>query len=358
VRSGTGDARRRRRARVALCLLLAVVCGGGAASCARAQSTEGERHFQRGRELRQAGDLRGAKGEFEQATRALPESDNAFYLLALTLADLGEWQASAEMYRRAIALNPARAVARHGYGNVLLSLGDHEGNLREQTEAVRLEPSSAAFLIALGDAQEESGDKEGARASFEKAAALDSEPKVRATAHMRLGYLLAAEGATARAVEALRRGVELDPGDEYANRRLKELEASATTPRPTGDRAGGALSRGLVPPADDASAEDILHYLDEYGRAVVADSDSYPVPPRPWQAERIASKLEEARKATDDPGLKGRIDKALRERVPLLKEASRAFWGGGGPEKNEAKPAAGGGAGAGTGPPRPADSKP
>lgn len=349
MRSGT-DERRPCPARVvALCLLLAVLCGV-AASCAKAQTAEGERHFQRGRELRQAGDLRGAKEEFRKAAEALPDSDNAFYLLALTLDDLGEWQESAQVFRKAIALNPTRGVAHHGYGNVLRRLGDAAGNLREQAEAVRLEPANLAFLVALGSAQEESNDADGARASFEKAAGLDGEPKVRATAYMRLGYLLAGQGAREQAVAALRRGVELDPGDVYANSKLKELETGVAPP-----------PRDLRPPGKDASAGEILLYIDQFSRAIAdTASDTYPVPPRPELTERLAERLEEEKRATKDPELKNALDKALRERVPFLREASRAFWGDdGGAKKNEAKPSGRpGGAGGGTGPPPPADPKP
>jgi hypothetical protein len=68
----------------------------------------------------------------------------------------------------------------------------------------------------------------------------------------------------------------------------------------------------------------------------------------------MALKLEEAKKATNDSGLKTEIETALRERMPLLREASNAFWGASGAEKQESKPAPQpGGAGGGTGPPRP-----
>jgi len=216
----------------ALCCCLAAACGGG-------RQEEGTRHFEKGRELRRAGDLAGARTEFERAAELIPDSDNAHYLLGLTLDDLGEQEAAGKALRRALELNPTRAVTHHSYGNVLRRLGDNAGDLREQTEAVRLEPDNVPFLVALGSAQEQAGDQAAAQTSFEHAAALDSAPRVRATAYMRLGYLLAARGEYAKASDALRRGLELDPTDDYARQKLKEVDET---------RAAGGAGAGTGPP--------------------------------------------------------------------------------------------------------------
>jgi tetratricopeptide (TPR) repeat protein len=292
--------------------------------------------------------LSGARREFEQAARLLPDSANVFYMLAITLDELGETEAARPAFEKSLALNPKDAAARSGYGEVLYKLNDKQGALREQLEANRLKPDDARYLIALGHAQENAGEVEAARKSFERAAELDSAPAVKATAYMRLGYLLAGLGETGKAVEALRRGVALDPDDEYANRKLRELEAA--------DRR----SQGVRPPGDDASAEDILRYLERFHRAVIDDGDSYPIPPKPEQIERMALTIENARKATNDADLKKQIETALRERMPFLREASKAFWGASESDKKESKPVlqpggvgTGTGAGGGTGPPRP-----
>ena len=226
----------------AFCCCLAAACGG-----ARAQHEDGVRHFERGRELRRAGDLDGARREFEQAVEIIPDSDNAHYLLGLTLDELGEHVEAVRVLARAVELNPTRAAARHAYGNALGRLGERSGDLREQLEAVRLEPDNPAYLIALGAALENAGDKASARASFERAAGLDSEPRVKATALMRLGYLLAAQGEYAKASEALRRGLELDPTDEYARRKLKEVEET----RAAGGAGAGAGPPKATPPVKD-----------------------------------------------------------------------------------------------------------
>jgi hypothetical protein len=86
--------------------------------------------------------------------------------------------------------------------------------------------------------------------------------------------------------------------------------------------------------------------------------ESYPIPPKPEQIERFTIRLEDAKKATNDSDLKKKIEMALRERMPFLREASRAFWGDSRAEKKESKPTTqpggvGQGTGAGTGPPRP-----
>ena len=217
-----------------LVLLMMLGCVLVAASCAATgqqdRVAEGGRRLQRGRELRQAGDLQGARREFERATEILPDSDNAFYMLAITYDDLGETEKAARAFQKSIALNPNRAVAHSGYGEVLRKLNDKQGALREHSEALRLNDGQgniAPFLIALGDAQELNGDVTGARLSFEKATTVEAEPKVKAVAFLRLGYLLADAGEVDKAVESLRRGLDLDPTDAYARQRLAELEAKS-----------------------------------------------------------------------------------------------------------------------------------
>lgn len=228
--SGTG------RHSFGFALLVAVCCLAAACGNARRQQEAGARHFERGRELRRNGDLAGARREFERAAALIPDSDNTHYLLGLTLDELGEHQGAAHALARAVELNPGRAVAHHGYGNALRRLGDRAGDLREQAEAVRLEPDNPAFLIALGAALEASGDPTNARTNYERAADLDAEPRVRATALVRLGYLLAVQGEYAGASEALHRGLELDPADGYARQKLKEVEET----RAAGGAGGGS----------------------------------------------------------------------------------------------------------------------
>lgn len=83
-------------------------------------------HFGLGLALYRKGDLRGALFEFDQVTRLFPDRFEGWYNLAVTYADLGRWNESAEAFRRALALgeeqNLAPEVLRPAYLGLAASL--------------------------------------------------------------------------------------------------------------------------------------------------------------------------------------------------------------------------------------------
>lgn len=291
-------------------------------SCAQAQQvgsvSQAQAHLERGNELKRAGELRAARSEYEAAARLAPESANVRYMLATTLDDLGELQAARQQFERAVALNPNDAFVRSGYGVVLDKLGDKQGSLREQQEANRLKPKDAVFLVALGHAQEQAGEIEPARRSFEQATQLDADSEVHATAYFRLGYNFADQGEPQKAIEALRRGVEIDPSDEYARKRLMELESKHQSP--PSDQAYAKR----VEPKDGVVA--IIEFLESHKRNVASIPGKLLVPPQPDHLKRLAVELERQRLIITDSKLKARIERAMEYIRSELGEESSAFW--------------------------------
>lgn len=94
------------------------------------------------------------------------------YLLGAALVDLGDLDAAASAYRRAIAQAPGDGLAHYRLGTTLMLRGDYPAAAAAFREALATMPDNAAVLAALGEAAAAAGDLAAARQHLERAAAL------------------------------------------------------------------------------------------------------------------------------------------------------------------------------------------
>ncbi len=82
-----------------------------------------------------------------------------------------DWEQSEALYRRAIALNPSYATARHWYGGDLLGMLGRFDEAQEQMEiAVKLDPLSGIIHETRGLLSMISGRVRGSAAAIRRAA--------------------------------------------------------------------------------------------------------------------------------------------------------------------------------------------
>jgi cytochrome c-type biogenesis protein CcmH len=119
-------------------------------------------------------DFAAAVVKLEQQLKDHPEDTEKWLLLARSHAEIGNWQKSADAYRKVIAQNGANAEVYAGYGEMLVMLAQgvvtpsarsafEDGVKQDPTEMV------SRFYLALGDAQ--AGKVREAIAAWQKLAA-------------------------------------------------------------------------------------------------------------------------------------------------------------------------------------------
>jgi tetratricopeptide (TPR) repeat protein len=124
--------------------------------------------------------------------------------LARTTADLGYYERSEAVLRRALRLDPRSHLATTGLAALAASRHRFDEALPLARRAVALSPSSAAPYGILGDANLELGRYPEAFAAFDRMAAL----KPSASSYARVSYGRELLGDTAGALEAMRLAVE------------------------------------------------------------------------------------------------------------------------------------------------------
>jgi len=116
----------------------------------------------------------------------------------------GDWQASVEMFREALAIDPNHEDSRYYLGSARMEQGDYAGALAEYERLVRLNPQSLRGLLQVGTVRSapEAGelfDLGAAQAAFEAAVAINPEES---GALLRLAATLLAAGDLERASES------------------------------------------------------------------------------------------------------------------------------------------------------------
>ena len=102
-----------------------------------------------GRALRDAGRMKEALVEFQEACRLAPDSAPAWFNLATVEFVRGETEAARDAYARAHALAPAHVRTLVGYAETLKMLGDIDAAAERLRTAVRLAPTSAHAWYSL-----------------------------------------------------------------------------------------------------------------------------------------------------------------------------------------------------------------
>ena len=179
----------------------------------------------------------------------------AHVALGALLDDYDHDRAGAERaYRRAIALNPGYATARHWLGIHLANGGRFEEALEQIEQARRLDPLSGIVNTAVGAVRYFARDYEGAIAEYR--AVLDLDPDF-AIALALLGRVQLVAGQLDEAVASLEQAVALSEGDpSYRAVHAAALAAAGrgVEARAIADELRSAHPDGYVPYCELAAA--------------------------------------------------------------------------------------------------------
>ncbi|MFQ5695252.1 MAG: tetratricopeptide repeat protein [Terriglobia bacterium] len=194
----------------------------------REAAEQRQQRYRRGTRLLDEGDTEGAIREFE-ALRALePENHLPLGLLAAAYAAAGRSQDAIQAYRDALALAPREAAHHNNLATLLVGGGRLEEALPHFSQAARLDRARVAtYEFNRGAALLNAGRVQEALQALRQSTRRD---RSFALAHYFTGVALLRSSqerkTRAKAVEALRRYLELDPRGDYADRarqRLREL---------------------------------------------------------------------------------------------------------------------------------------
>ncbi|MBP0466306.1 tetratricopeptide repeat protein [Roseomonas sp. PWR1] len=156
------------------------------------------------------------------ATAAAAPDAPVAWVVALGNAEAmaGRHDAAEATLRRALAREPANAVAQLNLGILLTGRGDMAGARAAIEASLAARPDQPGALMALGNVAMKVGDAAGAAEAFARAAA--SRPGF-AEAEANLGAALAELGRATEAEAALRRALARNPGLALARLRLGDV---------------------------------------------------------------------------------------------------------------------------------------
>lgn len=190
-------------------------------------STDAEAFAIAGDAQLQLGDTQGAEASYTRATKLRPEegqyrTTSALFRLARGDAD------SAFAQLEAIAADPKDSSAAMAIISARLKRHEFDLALKAMDALIAKQPKSASLLELRGRILAQRKDNAGARASYEKALAM--EPRLFA-ATLSLARLDQAEGKTAEARKRLQSAIEADPRNAAARIALADLT----------EKSGGSL---------------------------------------------------------------------------------------------------------------------
>lgn len=136
------------------------------------------------------------------------------YHLALAHSMAGRIAEAIIEFRRSLGINPDQKDANTGLGLMLMEQHQPESALTYLSRAVELDPQDPVTLMRLGWVHEKMESYAEARSAFEQAVTLDSSL---VEAYTSLARLVSIEGEHQRAIELLRRAIELRPDDSRAH---------------------------------------------------------------------------------------------------------------------------------------------
>ncbi|HKV73299.1 MAG TPA: protein kinase [Gemmatimonadales bacterium] len=133
-----------------------------------------------------------------------------------------DWENAEESFRKAIAADPNYANAHHWYGDFLAGRGRLDESLAEMRRAHQLDPLSLIITAENGWVLYLMGRNDSAEAQIRTALALDTHF---ASAHTRLGEVLAMEGKYPEARGEFQRAIELGAFEPFVKGLLAFAEA-------------------------------------------------------------------------------------------------------------------------------------
>ena len=190
--------------------------------------------IQRGWQFLQADDVGSAEREFTAALKGSPQSASAEAALGYVSLARGRADNALPAFDRALARDPQLVSALVGRGYALVDLKREGEAVASFEAAVKADPSltdlqarvdvirfrATQDLLARAQAATDAGRLADARAAYEQAIAASPDS---AFLYRELAAVERKSGAPDRAIERLRRALELDPGDARALAALGEL---------------------------------------------------------------------------------------------------------------------------------------
>ncbi|SHE41070.1 type IV pilus assembly protein PilF [Modicisalibacter ilicicola DSM 19980] len=187
-----------------------------------------------GIEYMEQGNLARAQSKIDRALEIEPDSPQALHAQALIYQRQGESQMADRFFRRALSIAPDFTRGRNNYAAFLYSRGRIEescAQLERASQDIKYN-NRAQLFTNLGQCQWELGDVSNARASLNRAQAID--PRT-ARSHLILARIDHAEGNPDRAWEQLQSFIRL------AGTTPESLRLAAQLARARGDDAAAAF---------------------------------------------------------------------------------------------------------------------
>ncbi len=178
-----------------------------AAGCATSGgvSPEAQARYERGWELLDKNDFKGALPEFDEALRRQPDFAKAYRARGGCFAELNDLPRALADFDRAVELNPQDALAFYNRGLVRQKAGDEPGARRDYDRGIELDPSSVAAWSNRGALRILTGDIAGAVEDLLHASRLENPPH---QVFHNLGRAYQLLDRHAEAVEAYTRAIE------------------------------------------------------------------------------------------------------------------------------------------------------
>lgn len=196
-------------------------------------------------------DFDSALKYFQQAAREDPKNGEVHFFLAQLHARQGREKETVRHYRRALEILPDQAIIWHYYGRWLLTARFQKEAERVYRHLTQRYPGQSPSWIGLGEALYLDRDLVRALEAYEKGIGLGETP---AKAFYLAALACRALGRLDRALEYLRQGLRLSPGNAELNHLAADLllrrgDASASLPywdKLASDDVRRAYGRGVA----------------------------------------------------------------------------------------------------------------
>ncbi len=190
-----------------------IAIGGG-----KAKGTElAFAYLQRGLARAEAGELKPAIKDFDQAIKLAPKATDALYDRGVAYTQLGNWQAAQADFDRLLKIAPSDADALYMRAWVHSQRGDDEAAIGDLDAILGLHPDDLPALFDRGGLLLRAGRPMDATLDFTRVLALDSKAAAAAFNRGRANYLMARDK---QAAQDFRLAMSLRPGNPYAALRL------------------------------------------------------------------------------------------------------------------------------------------
>ena len=166
------------------------------------------------------GDIPGAIEEFKLALLLDPANVNVHNSLGVCYGIQGSFEKALEAFTASIQLDPGEAMSIYNAGLVHMLSGRQDMALARFLEALRISKDVFEILFQTGRLYLDMGDFENARRYLEKAA--ERQPGA-GSVYRYLGDCLAAGAMPAKAADAYRKAIKLNPNDAAALSALGDL---------------------------------------------------------------------------------------------------------------------------------------